>query len=123
MIIIIKRVVVAGCRHYTDYQEAKNYIDFCISKIRKKYNLIVVSGGCKGADLIGEQYARENNLKIERYPAQWEIFGKKAGPKRNKQMAEIGDFIICFWDGKSRGTKSLIDYALEMNKPIKIKRI
>lgn len=109
MIVIVKRVVIAGCRHYTDYQEAKKYIDFCISEIRSQYNLIFVSGGCKGADLLGEQYARENSLKIERYPAQWEIFGKKAGPKRNKKMAEIGDFIICFWDGKSRGTKSLID--------------
>ena len=43
--------------------------------------------------------------------------------KRNKKMAEVCDYVICFWDGKSRGTKSMIDYALKMNKPIKIMKI
>jgi hypothetical protein len=43
--------------------------------------------------------------------------------KRNKQMAEISDYVICFWDGKSKGTRSMIEYTEEYNKPIKIKMI
>ena len=120
---MIKRVVIAGCRDYTNYKEAKEYIDFCISNIRKENEIVIVSGGCTGADLLGERYAIENGFKIERYSADWKKYGKSAGAKRNKQMAEISDYVICFWDGKSKGTKSMIDYANELGKPVKIKRI
>lgn len=120
---MIKRIVVAGCRNYNNYNEAKAYIDFCISEIKEKYTLIFVSGGCRGADSIGERYAKENGYEIERYPAEWQKYGKAAGPKRNEQMARAADYIICFWDGKSKGTASMINYAKRYNKPIKIKRI
>ena len=120
---MIKRVAVAGCRHYEDYCEAKEYIDFCISEIRKKYTLIFVSGGWRGADSLGEKYAAENGFKTEIYPAVWEKYGRAAGPKRNKKIAEISDYIICFWDGKSKGTKSLLNFAEKYGKPVKIKYI
>ena len=120
---MIKRVAVAGCRHYENYCAAKEYIDFCISEIRKKYTLIFVSGGCRGADSLGERYAAENGFETEIYPADWEKYGRAAGPKRNKKIAEISDYIICFWDGKSKGTKSLIQFAEKAGKTVKIKYI
>ena len=119
----IKRVVVAGCRDFTNYQQAKDYIDFCISNIRKENNIIIISGGARGSDKLGEQYALDNGFKIERYLADWDTYGKSAGIIRNKKMAEISDYVICFWDGKSRGTKSMIDYAKQFNKPLKVKKI
>lgn len=119
----IKRVVIAGCRYYHNYGEAKPYIDFCLSNIRKENEIIIVSGCASGADTIGERYAKENRFKVEKYPANWETFGKSAGPRRNRQMAEIADCVICFWDEKSKGTKSMIDYARKYNKPIRIKII
>lgn len=118
---MIKRVVVAGSRNYNDYDKAKEYIDLCISEIKNKYTLIFLSGGCRGADMLGERYAEENGFKVERYPAEWDRYGKEAGPKRNREMAEGADFVICFWDGKSRGTKSMIKYATLNGKPIRIK--
>lgn len=120
---MIKRVVVAGCRDYNNYQEAKEFIDFCIQNVRKEHDLIFVSGACSGADLIGERYAKENGFSIERYPAEWDKYGRSAGPRRNKKMAEVSDFVICFWDGESRGTKSMIEYAKALGKPIRIKMI
>ncbi|MBQ2746632.1 MAG: DUF2493 domain-containing protein [Clostridia bacterium] len=120
---MIKRIVVAGCRDYNNYNDAKEYIDFCISKIRKSHMLIFVSGGCSGADLIGERYARENGFEVERYSAEWKKYGRSAGPKRNEQMARVADYVICFWDGKSKGTKSMIGYAKKYGKPIKIRKI
>ncbi len=120
---MVKRVVIAGCRDFHDYTEAKKYIDFCISSIRKTYTIIILSGGCRGADLLGERYAKENGMQIERFPAEWNKYGKSAGIIRNRQMAASCDYVICFWDGQSRGTKSMINLALEMNKPIKIKQI
>ena len=118
-----KRVVIAGCRNYNNYDEAKKYIDLFISRIKYEYTLIFVSGGCSGADFLGERYAKENGYKIERHSAEWEKFGKSAGPKRNLEMARNCDYVICFWDGKSRGTKSMIEYTVKMGKPIRIKYI
>ena len=118
-----KRVVIAGCRDYNNYKEAKEYIDFCLSDIRKENEIIIVSGCASGADSMGERYAEENGLKVERYPADWAKFGRSAGPKRNRQMAEASDCVICFWDGKSRGTKSMIDCANKCGKSVKIKMI
>ncbi|MBE6947851.1 MAG: DUF2493 domain-containing protein [Ruminococcaceae bacterium] len=120
---MIKRIVIAGSRDYDDYTEAKQYIELCISQIKNKYTLIFVSGGCRGADMLGERYAEENGYPIERYPAEWSKYGKAAGPKRNIKMAQISDYVICFWDGRSKGTKAMIDYARSMGKPLKIKII
>ncbi|MBQ6847505.1 MAG: DUF2493 domain-containing protein [Clostridia bacterium] len=120
---MIKRVVIAGCRDYNNYNEAKTYIDFCLSNIRKENEIIIVSGCASGADAIGERYAEENGFKVEKYPADWKTYGRSAGPRRNKQMAEISDYVICFWNGKSKGTKSMIDFARKCNKPVKIIKI
>ena len=118
---MIKRVVVAGCREYTNYEEARKYIDFCLSNIRRENTVVIISGGARGADSLGERYARENGLEVERYTADWTSYGKGAGPRRNKQMAEVCDYVICFWDGKSRGTRSMIDCARQCKKPLRVK--
>ncbi len=120
---MIKRVVVAGYRNFNDYNLAEMYIDHCISKIKTEYELIFVSGGCRGADKLGEEYAIRHGYDIEQYLADWELYGKYAGPKRNEQMARVADYVICFWDGKSIGTKSMIYYANKYKKPLKIKMI
>ena len=120
---MIKRVVIAGCRNYDNYDEAKAYIDLLLSNIRKEYDIVIISGGASGADALGERYAKENRLRLEIYPADWKKYGKAAGPKRNKIMAALSDYIICFWDEKSPGTKSMITLARNLNKKIKIKII
>lgn len=118
-----KRVVIAGCRDYNNYDEAKLYIDFCLSNIRKQNNIVIVSGCASGADAIGERYAEENGFEVEKYPADWKTYGRSAGPRRNKQMAEVSDYVICFWDEKSAGTRSMISCARKCGKPVKIKKI
>ena len=118
---MIKRVIIAGCRDYNNYKEAKIYIVFCLSNIRKENNIVIVSGCAGGADAIGERYAKENGLNIEKFPADWKKYGKSAGPMRNLQMAQVCDFAICFWDGKSKGAKSMIECAKKLCKPIRIK--
>ena len=120
---MIIRIVVAGCRDYDNYEEAKQYIDQCILRIRNTNKIIILSGCAKGADSIGERYALENGFEIERYPAEWKAYGKKAGPIRNRKMAEVCDLVICFWDGKSRGTKSMISCAEKLGKTVFVKRI
>lgn len=120
---MIKRVVIAGCRNYHNYEEAKTFIDLCLCETKMKYTIIILSGASSGADALGERYALENGFAIEKYPANWEKYGKKAGPLRNKQMADVCDLLICFWDGISKGTKSMIDYAKKYEKNVIIKKI
>ena len=123
MNILEKRVVIAGCRNYFDYAQAKKYIDQCLKNIRKQFTIIIISGGGRGADMIGLRYATENNMTFEVYNADWIHFGKAAGPLRNRHMAEVCDYVICFWDGKSKGTFSMIQEAKKLNKPLRIKYI
>ena len=120
---MILKIVIAGCRNYNNYYEAKDYIDFCIREIKKNNTIVILSGGCRGADAIGERYAIENGYEIRRFVANWDKYGKAAGPIRNEQMAIEADYIICFWDYKSRGTKSMIENAKKYSKPYKIKNI
>ena len=118
-----KRVVISGCRDFYDYATAKEFIDFCISDLKEIYNIVIISGGARGADMLGERYAKEEGFALERYPAEWEKFGKIAGPIRNSQMAKLGDFFICFWDGVSPGTKNMIDLIKSLDKPVRIKNV
>ena len=70
-----------------------------------------VSGKARGADSLGERYARENNYKIAEFPAKWNEFGKRAGYIRNEEMAKYADACVCFWDYQSKGTKHMINLA------------
>ena len=70
-----------------------------------------------------ERYAKENSLPFELFEADWKRYGKSAGPKRNEQMVQVADYVIAFWDFHSRGTKSLIEFTKQYNKPLRIKDI
>ncbi len=120
---MIKRVIIAGCRDYENYSEAKNFINLCLSNIKNGNEIIILSVGCKGADKLGERYAEEIGYRIEVFPAEWEKYSKKAGLKRNEEMSMACDCAVIFWDGKSKGTRSMINLARKHNKPIRIKRI
>lgn len=118
-----KHLVIAGCRDYNDYQEAKGFIDRMVKEIRKTNEIVVLSGGCRGADALGERYAKENGFEVRHFLPDWKKFGRAAGPRRNEQMAAAADYVICFWDGQSRGTKSMIDCAKRLGKPLRVKRV
>ena len=121
-VISVYRVVVAGCRGYTDYKQAEQFINESLGD-RSPATLVFLSGGCRGADMLGERYAVEHGISVEQYLPNWRRYGRGAGVKRNREMVDSCDEVICFWDGTSRGTKSLIDYAHRMGKPVRIKRI
>lgn len=104
-------VVIAGSRTFEDYELFSNYLlklSFTITK--------VISGGAKGTDLLGERWAKENNISIAKFIPDWEKYGKFAGPKRNQIMAQECDAAIVFWDLKSKGSKNMIDEALNLGK-------
>lgn len=118
-----KRIVIAGSRNYNNYQEAEVFIKECLQTFNPLSEIIILSGGCSGADQIGERFAKENGYAIEQHLAKWAEYGKAAGPIRNREMAEICDAVICFWDSKSKGTASMISLAKKHNKPVFLKQI
>jgi len=103
------KVIIAGSRSFQDYSTLKTYADFKLSNI--KDTIEIVSGGAKGADSLGERYAKEKGYLLKIFLADWEQYGKAAGYLRNVQMAEYANALIAFWDGKSRGTMHMIQIA------------
>ncbi len=65
----------------------------------------------RGADRLGERYAKERGYPVRLFPADWEKFGKSAGYRRNAEMAKYADGLIAFWDGRSAGTGHMIYLA------------
>lgn len=104
------KIIIAGSRDFEDYELLKRFCDSIIEKLALT-DVQIVSGGCSGADYLGEQYALERGHKLVNILPNWELHGKAAGPIRNREMAQYADILIAFWDGKSRGTKSMIDEA------------
>lgn len=72
---------------------------------------VVISGTARGADRMGENWAKRKGIPIDSKPADWDKHGKSAGYKRNQEMAESADALIAVWDGVSRGTSHMIDIA------------
>ena len=78
----------------------------------------VVSGVAPGVDQMGQAWAIKNNIRLKKFPANWELHGRAAGPIRNKQMAEYADALIAVWDGKSSGTKDMIKKMQKAGKRV-----
>lgn len=109
------KTIIAGSRTITNYAKLLQAIDELPWVIT-----LVISGGAKGVDRLGETYAKENDLPLEIYPANWDKFGRKAGPIRNSEMADNAEALLALWDGESRGTKHMIQTA--NYKGLKVKR-
>lgn len=115
------KLMVCGSRSITDYEWIISKINEVV-KDDKLYNKIscIVSGGAKGVDRIGEEYAKNNNITISRYLPLWDLHGKSAGFKRNIEMIKNSDYVLIFWDGVSKGTKHDIDFCKRINKKFKL---
>lgn len=97
------KLVIAGSRNCTDYREvAKAVADF----IEATGNVIteVVSGCARGADKLGEIWARKHGIPIKHFHANWDAYGKRAGHLRNAEMAEYGDALVALWNGDKEGS-------------------
>lgn len=71
----------------------------------------IISGGARGVDAAAKEYALKHNIPYKEYLPEYDKYGRKAPILRNYQIADRADKVIAFWDCKSRGTKSVIDYC------------
>lgn len=112
-------VIIAGTRTFGDYELLCQKCDVFFSAKKPTH---IICGEARGADTLGRRYAEEHNIPVLSFPADWKTYGKSAGYRRNKQMAEAADALVAFWDGKSRGTKNMIDLAHEAKIPVRVVR-
>lgn len=106
------RVIVAGSRDFEDYMLLKECCEEFISENKlDEEEIEIVSGTARGADRLGERFAKEKGYGLMKFPADWDKYKGGAGHRRNAEMAGYATHCIVFWDGESTGTKGMIDVA------------
>lgn len=114
------KLIIAGSRSITN----KDFVFISIDEYIKHTEVTqIISGGAKGPDTFAIEYAETNNITLVVVPALWDRYGKGAGFKRNMRMAHLGDALLVFWDGRSPGTKNMMQWMNRLNKPITSKYI
>jgi len=108
------KVIIAGSR---TLENRAIDIQYILSSLRMDWLSVteVVSGTARGVDQIGEDWAKDWDIPVKRFPADWDKHGKAAGFIRNGEMADYADACIIIWDGKSNGTKDMMTRAIKQN--------
>ncbi len=107
------RIIVCGGTDFSDYE----FFRASLEKLFEDYEDIrIVSGHAKGADTFAEKYAADNQIPIRVFPAEWEKYGRAAGPIRNRTMLDYAKeetpVVVAFWDGRSPGTGNMLKEAM-----------
>jgi len=105
------KVAVIGSRDLT-IPDLENYLPTDVTEI--------ISGGARGVDTSAKKYAFAHNIKLTEFLPNYKKYGKSAPLKRNITIIENADLVIAFWNGKSHGTKFVIDNCKKKNIPILI---
>jgi hypothetical protein len=102
-------VLVCGGRDFTD----ADYLFQTLDDLHRQDPITtVVHGAARGVDTLAEDWAISRAIAVRDYPADWDTYGKAAGPIRNQQMLDHGmpDYVVAFPGG--RGTQDMIDRAM-----------
>lgn len=91
-----------------------------LEKYLPKDTTEIISGGAKGIDACARNYAKSHGIKLTEILPEYEKFGRAAPLKRNDQIIERADVILAFWDGKSRGTRYVIETCQKRGKAVQI---
>ena len=114
------RVIVAGSRGFADYELMCRELDtlFWDSSEFGYKDIKIVSGMADGADSLAIRYADERKLTKILFPANWKSYHRIAGFLRNEDMLSVATHLVVFWDGKSNGTRHMIEIAKKKGIPI-----
>jgi len=129
------KVIVAGGRNFNDRNLMCNELEKLVLNKFLTVNLELICGMAKGADLLAKSVFENNGMTVHERPADWKNlnvpkcvigtnqygqYNKLAGMNRNHSMGDEADVLVAFWDGKSTGTKDMIDYMQSLNKPVHV---
>lgn len=116
-------LVVCGSRSITEKEIVKEGIREAIKKFNEREETIsqVLTGGADGVDSVAKEWVSDKDIQYEEIEPKWEKYGGKRAPiERNKKLIEKADYIVAVWDGKSSGTKFMIDNAGETPLYVKL---
>lgn len=111
------KVIIAGSRTIWDVDKIRPIIDKAIQECKLDITEIV-SGNARGVDRAGEAIAKEREIPVKIFKADWKTHGRSAGMVRNGEMAKYGEFLIAIWDGESPGTSGMVKMMLGEKKPL-----
>lgn len=108
------RILITGSRDFDNFELMRYILIFF-----KEKDITLIHGDCRGADKIAGYIGKSLGFNIEAHPADWNRYGKKAGPIRNTEMVDSGaDLVLAFPIGNSYGTKDCIRKAEQRGIPI-----
>lgn len=110
-------VLVSGTLSFDDYELLCATLDRLLTG---KQNVVIVFGGAKGAESLGERYAQEHGLGIKQILADWATYGRGAKVIRNAQLVDSADRAVFFWDGKNKGVGEVIERAEAKGIPVEV---
>lgn len=105
-----RRILVTGSRDWCD-------IDFLQRVLERAFVLapaaVLVHGGCRGVDVTAASVWIGLGGVCEVHPADWDAFGRSAGPRRNQEMVDSGvDVCLAFVLDDSRGASHCASVAV-----------
>jgi hypothetical protein len=104
------KIAVVGSRGFDGAEKLCEILDLYIDQITD-----LITGGAKGADRMAEEWAKAHNIPVTLYLPQPK-YGKGQFSQRNKEIVDNCDYVIAFWDEKSKGTKHVMDLCQKRNK-------
>jgi len=107
-------IAVVGSRSFNNRELAFRTLDKYIGNRGHS----IITGGAHGADAIAEEWAKSRGVQVQVLPAEWEKYGRSAGPRRNTEIVKRCQAVIAFWDGKSPGTRDSIRKAQAQGKRV-----
>jgi len=114
------KVIIAGSRTITDYNLIKSAVEKSgwFDKITE-----IISGCARGVDQLAIRFAKEHNIPVAKFPADWDKHGRGAGYIRNAEMGEYGDALIAIHRDNSKGTANMIKVMENKGKLIYIDKL
>ncbi len=113
-------LAIIGGRDYNDYPRLQQVIETYFTKETNGFKQFtfdtIVSGAASGADRLGATFAKEHNIKLIEYPADWQRWGRSAGFIRNEDIIKAADCVLCMWDGQSKGSANSLSIAKRLKK-------
>lgn len=105
------KLLIAGSRHIQSY-DLTPHIPAGVS--------LIITGGAKGVDTLGEVYAREHGIPTLTVKPVYEKYGRAAPIRRNEEMVDMADAVLVIWDGVSRGSRYTAEYARKKGKDVTV---
>lgn len=114
---ILIKVLITGSRKWSNKRTISDAINFYTNNTDNP--ICIIQGECPygGADKLAKDYALEQCIPVISVPADWNKYGNRAGPIRNKFMVDYfrPNIVLAFPLGDSRGTIHCMKYAAQNN--------